>query len=192
MQFDREDSGFEPDETLVERLKGNLKLTESELLNSITTFANKIRQNSVIGTLAVNKDAHMQEHNAFRDNSKQLDHEEYARVDLIKKIKAIEFFTLDEVKTKLRRADWLEYVCFTANVPEILKQQNCILSGAENPMDSLLKSAIEFTDVSDSFSVNKIIEEAAAAHILKVKDCQEKIKEGKDPLQNIKGTEMST
>ena len=62
-------------------------------------------------------------------------------------------------------------MCFSAYIPEIIKQQNCILSGKDNPIDSLLKSAIEFTDVNDSSSINKILEEVAAEHMQKIKDC---------------------
>jgi len=85
-----------------------------------------------------------------------------------KKIKSIEFFTLDESKIKLRAADWLDYVCFSPNVPEIIKQQNTILSGSENPLDALLKSALENTDVNDSVSINKILEDSTSFHIQKI------------------------
>jgi hypothetical protein len=109
-----------------------------------------------------------------------------------KKIKSIEFFTLDEAKAKLRAADWLDYVCFSPNVPEITKQQNTILSGSENPLDALLKSALEFTDVNDSVSINKILEDATTAHIQKISDCQKKIKEGKNPCKRISGKDSGT
>jgi hypothetical protein len=92
----------------------------------------------------------------------------------------------------VRVADWLDYVCFTPNVPEISKQQNCILSGKENPVDSLLKSALEFTDVNDSVSVNKILDDATNAHAKKVRECQKKIKEGKNPIKVISGKDQGT
>lgn len=101
---------------------------------------------------------------------------------MIKKIRTVEFFSLEEIKTKLRNADWLDYVCFSPNVPEVIKQQNCILSDKDNHLDALLKSALEFADVNDSNSVNKILDDASNAHILKVKNCQQKIKEGKLPF----------
>jgi len=51
---------------------------------------------------------------------------------LIRKIKTIEFFTLNELKLKLRHADWLEYVCFEPSVSEYQKKQNNLLSSEEN------------------------------------------------------------
>jgi len=50
---------------------------------------------------------------------------------------------------KLRRADWLEYVCFQPNISEALKQQNHLLSTADNAVDNLLKGAFDVTDVHD-------------------------------------------
>jgi hypothetical protein len=66
------------------------------------------------------------------------------------------------------------------------------LSDKDNHLDALLKSALEFTDVNDSNSVNKILDDASSAHILKVKNCQQKIKEGKQPFKVIKGKEINT
>lgn len=145
-----------------------------------------------MGTLSVNVNLHQQEDNALKDSSKTVTHEEFARLNLIKKIRTVEFFSLEEIKTKLRNADWLDYVCFSPNVPEVIKQQNCILSDKDNHLDALLKSALEFADVNDSNSVNKILDDASNAHILKVKNCQQKIKEGKLPFQVIKGKEINT
>jgi hypothetical protein len=82
MQFEREDSGFTPDEQLVERLKNSLQISQSELLSTIAAYADKIRRNSIIGTLSVNNDLHTQENNAYKDNSKQLSHEEFAKADV--------------------------------------------------------------------------------------------------------------
>jgi len=128
----------------------------------------------------------------FKEVTSALSPEEFARLDLLKRIRTIEFFTLDETTVRLRKADWLDYVCFTPTVTEDLKQQNCILSGKENVLDSLLKSALEFTDVNDTMSVARIIEEAVSSHVKKVEECQKKIKEGKDPCKAIDGREWQT
>lgn len=66
------------------------------------------------------------------------------------------------------------------------------MSGKDNPSDSLLRSALEFTDVHDSVSVTKILEESAAAHIEKIKECHQKIKEGKEPNYSIGGKLIRT
>ena len=81
------------------------------------------------------------------------------------KIKTIEFFTLDETPLKLRKADWIEYICFEPKISEANKIQNCVLSSADNPIDTLLKGAFEFIDVNDSTTVNKILEDATHAHL---------------------------
>jgi hypothetical protein len=39
----------------------------------------------------------------------------------------------------------------------------------ENPIDSLLLSCFEFIDVNEAGAVNKILEDAATAHVRKVK-----------------------
>jgi hypothetical protein len=51
----------------------------------------------------------------------------------------MKFFSLDETDYKLQKADWLDYVCWQAEVGSEVKRQNNWLSSAqENPMDSLL------------------------------------------------------
>lgn len=84
---------------------------------------------------------------------------------MIRKIKTIEFFSLNETPVKIRRADWLEYVCWEPNVSTFVQKQNHLLSSNDNDIDHLLKSAFDFTDVNDSTTVNKILEEAAQAHL---------------------------
>ena len=49
------------------------------------------------------------------------------------------------------------------------------MSGSDNPVDSLLKSAFDLTDVQDSVTVNKIMEESAQLHIKKIVNMQQKI-----------------
>ena len=107
-----------------------------------------------------------------------LSQEEFQKHNLLKKIRSIQFFSLNENQTKFREADWLEYVCFEAHVPEILQRQNQILSGSENNTDSLLKAAFDCTDINDQASINKILDDASQGHIKKILDIQGKITEG--------------
>lgn len=80
------------------------------------------------------------------------------------------FFSLDESTYKVKKADWLKYVCWNPTVPDILKRQNHVLSsGDENPIDNLLLSAFEFIDVNEAGAANKILEDSATAHVRKVR-----------------------
>lgn len=49
------------------------------------------------------------------------------------------------------------------------RQNNLLSSGDENPIDSLLLSAFELVDVNEAGAANKILEDAATAHIRKVR-----------------------
>ena len=108
------------------------------------------------------------EEDNFENAEKQFTHEELAKQSLRRKIQTIEFFSLNEYNTKLRKADWLEYVCFEPTVSDTIMRQNQIFSGVDNPVDTLLKSAFDLTDVQDSVTVNKIMEESASSHIKKI------------------------
>ena len=80
------------------------------------------------------------------------------------------FFSLDESTYKVKKADWLQYVCWIPSVPDIIKKQNHSLSNIEkNPIDSLLLSAFEFIDVNEAGAANKILEDSATAHVRKVR-----------------------
>ena len=96
--------------------------------------------------------------------------EDIARMNLIRRIKEMEFFTLDETQCKLKRADWLQYVCWQPAVDDVIKRQNNRLSNVEdNPIDALLLSAFEFVDVNENGAANKILADSASAHVSKVK-----------------------
>jgi hypothetical protein len=96
---------------------------------------------------------------------------------------------MNEYNTKLRKADWLEYICFQPYVSDAIVRQNNLLSGAENPIDSLLKAAFDLTDVHDSVTINKIMEDSAQAHVKKIVNIQQKILSGDlEAHENIKGT----
>jgi len=91
-------------------------------------------------------------------------------MNLVRRIKEMEFFTLDETQCKLKRADWLQHVCWLPAVDDVVKRQNHHLSSIEeNPIDSLLLSAFEFVDVNENGAANKILEDSASAHVSKVK-----------------------
>jgi len=82
----------------------------------------------------------------------------------------MKFFSLDETDYKLKKADWLRYVCWQPTISEEVKRQNSSLSSlAENPVDALLLSAFEFLDVNEAGAANKILEDAATAHVRKVR-----------------------
>lgn len=82
----------------------------------------------------------------------------------------MKFFSLDETDYKLLKADWLPYICWEPIVNQCIKRQNNLLSNRiENPIDSLLVSCFEFMDVNEAGATNKILEDAATAHLRKVK-----------------------
>ena len=138
-------------------------------------YAEQQRRNSILGALNYDMAAQQAEDEAFETNEKQATHEEFTRQSLKRKIKTLEFFSLNELGVKLRDADWLEYVCFEAEVPDLIQKQNHLLSGRDNDIDSLLKNAFDFTDVNDSVSINKMLEDSANAHVQKVVKLQQKI-----------------
>lgn len=71
----------------------------------------------------------------------------------------------------LKEADWLPYICWSAQVSDVLSRQNQVLSCEEdNPIDSLLQSAFEFIDVNEISAATRIVEEAAKAHSHKVRN----------------------
>ena len=95
---------------------------------------------------------------------------DHTRANLIRRIKEMKFFSLDETDYKLKKADWLKYVCWLPSISDEVKRQNNALSSLdENPIDSLLLSAFEFIDVNEAGAANKILEDAATAHVRKVR-----------------------
>ena len=46
----------------------------------------------------------------------ELNKDQFTRHNLLRKLRRIEFFTLEESSVRIRRADWLEYVCWTPQV----------------------------------------------------------------------------
>lgn len=60
-------------------------------------------------------------------------------------------------------AYWLDYVCVYPKIPAHIQKQAAFLS-INNPIDTLLKSALNFLDVNDLATVNRILEETARLH----------------------------
>ena len=81
----------------------------------------------------------------------------------ILKQKNLGFFSLEESTFKMKKADWLDMVIFTPNVQDYIKRQSNYLNSSSN-LDGLLESALNFLDINDSASVNKILEESSSTH----------------------------
>lgn len=110
---------------------------------------------------------------------------------MIRRIKEMRFFSLDDTQYQLKRADWLRFVCWQPAVAEILKTQNHRLTSlAENPIDSLLLSAFEFIDVQEAGAANKILEDAATTHVRKVKAYFTEL--SKKTSKQVHGDELAT
>ena len=81
---------------------------------------------------------------------------------------------------------WIDYVCMTPTEPEWHKKQQAILHN-NNPSDSLLVSGMNFLDVNDLASVNRINEDNAIVHQQTVKKLNVR-----NPHDNIKVKIVST
>ena len=72
------------------------------------------------------------------------------------------FLTIKVIRLK-QASSWLDYVCVYPTIPDYIQKQAAILS-TSNPIDSLLRSAMNFLDVNDLATVNRILEESARLH----------------------------
>jgi len=98
------------------------------------------------------------------------DGDDSSKTNLIRRIREMKFFSLDETDFKITQANWLEYVCWQPSVHDSVKRQNNIFSNHfENPIDSLLQSSFDFIDVNEAGATNKILEDASLSHLRKVK-----------------------
>ena len=192
-QYDVEDSGKDPDRQLIERLVKNLGLSRDEILRELSRYAEKQRRNSILGALGYDAQIGKAEDEHIAGAERADSHAAFSEQNLIRKLKTIEFFTLNELKLKLRHADWLQYVCFEPAISEAQKQQNVLLSSSDNHIDHLLKGAFDVTDVHDQVSVNKILEDAAQSHFTKITALQHKITQGSGSAhKQISGREAGT
>ena len=71
----------------------------------------------------------------------------------------------DDIKViRLKSANyWIDYICMLPTEPEWHKKQQAILNN-NNPIDHLVKSGMNFLDVNDLASVNRINEDNAILH----------------------------
>lgn len=111
-QFEHEDTGKDPDRQLLERLVKSLGLSRHQILTEIADYSSKQLKNSILGALGYNTQIRKAENDVIENASKAEKAEQCDQDNLLRKIKTIEFFSLNELKLKLRSADWLEYVCF--------------------------------------------------------------------------------
>lgn len=70
------------------------------------------RNSSILGALNVGKTG--QTDSSLKElTENELDKDQFLRSNLLRKLRSIEFFSLNETHIHLRRADWFEYVCWT-------------------------------------------------------------------------------
>lgn len=127
------------------------------------------RNKSILGKIG--KDQNSTETKGSKAGSGAGDEDDFSKANLIRRIKEMKFFSLDETDYKLKKSDWLQYVCWLPNVSDTVKRANFRLSNSDdNPIDSLLLSAFEFIDVNEAGASNKILEDSATAHVRKVRN----------------------
>ena len=170
MQYDWLDSGegtqADTDILLIQKLTNELGLDKNEMLREMARQAEIERKKSILGQ--IKSDQPQGEGVTVRAGAAQK--EDVARENLKRRIKEMNFFSLEESNFKVKKADWLEYVCWIPTVQDILIKQNHAMSSVdENPIDSLLLSAFEFVDVNEAGAANKILEDSATAHVRKVR-----------------------
>ena len=83
---------------------------------------------------------------------------------------------------RLKACPWIEHVVVLPKIPDWQRRQDAILNSEDNPIDTLLRGALDFLDVNDLASVNLVIAEASGIHlelIEKQKLLEEKVKRSK-------------
>jgi hypothetical protein len=128
------------------------------------------RKTGILGSLKHDRFEQLTNSKEERNANELLSEKQHSRQTLIARLRNIEFFTLDELRCKLRKADWLEHICFEANVSDAIIRQNQAFSSADNEIDKLLKNTFNFTDVQDSATILSVIDTSIRDHIAKVKD----------------------
>jgi hypothetical protein len=66
---------------------------------------------------------------------------------------------------RLKACSWLDSIACTPKIDDWHREQTALLYSEHNPVDSLLKGALDFLDVNDLASVNLIISEASQIHL---------------------------
>lgn len=143
----------------------------------MASYSNKQRENSLLGALNVGKTG--QSDMSLKDlTENDLNKEQFLRHNLIRKLRTIEFFKLDETPVHVRNADWLEYICWTPATSDWVQKQNQLLSSPENEVDNLLKAAFDLLDVNESSTVNKVLDQATEQHLSKIATVYKRICQG--------------
>ena len=181
------------DVLIIQKLTTELSLSKNDMLAEMAKQSEMERSKSILGRLG--KNGFQAENTAGKKSkSKEEDEQDHARINLIRRIKEMKIFSLDETDFKLVKADWLHYICWQPCISDYVKKQNNMLSNKdENPIDGLLLSSFEFTDVNEAGASNKILEDAATAHLRKVKQYFTEIskKVVKEPFKNKDQAEKS-
>jgi hypothetical protein len=175
MQFDWHDSGegnqADTDVLLIQKLTNELGLDKNEMLAEMAKQAEIERNKSILGKIGKDQNSNDNLPQGETTGARTNDEDDFAKANLIRRIKEMKFFSLDETDYKLKKSDWLQYVCWLPNVSDTVKRANFWLSNPdENPIDSLLLSAFEFVDVNEAGASNKILEDSATAHVRKVRN----------------------
>ena len=66
---------------------------------------------------------------------------------------------------RLKASPWIEYVICLPKIPDWQRKQDARLNSEDNPVDTLLRGALDFLDVNDLASVNLVIAEASQIHL---------------------------
>ena len=127
MQFDWVDTGEitqeETDVLLIQKLTQELGLSKNGMLAEMERQSKTERSKSILGKLS--KDSHQNDNSKAARGANQEANEanvDHARANLIRRIKEMKFFSLEETDYQLKKADWLQYVCWQANISDFVKR----------------------------------------------------------------------
>lgn len=111
MTFDWEDSGATADIQMIDRLTRSLGLNKDDMLADMSKYSAEQRTHSLLNALNVGKTGQVDM--TLKDlTENELNKDQFTRHNLLRKLRQIEFFTLEESEVRMRKADWLEYVCW--------------------------------------------------------------------------------
>ena len=92
------------------------------MLGEMAKQAEVERNKSILGQ--IKQDQHQPDGAAARPGGEATGdkNEDVARANLIRRIKEMNFFSLDVTEYKLKKADWLRYVCWQPSITEVVKR----------------------------------------------------------------------
>lgn len=126
MQYDYLDTGegtqADTDILLIQKLTSELGLDKKEMLAEIAKQAEIERNKSILGKIGKDQPQAESSQGGQGSGSGEDKSEDIARTNLIRRIKEMRFFSLNETDYSLKRADWLKYVCWEPCVPEIIQK----------------------------------------------------------------------